>query len=397
MLKRISPADERIAAIDWIARARAAAPLIAAVADRIERERALPEEVLAALHDRALFRVWLPRSCGGAELEPAIFVQVIEEIAKADASTAWCLGQASGGTIAAAYLKPEAAQDIFGDPRAVVASGPNFGTAIAVEGGYRVSGTWPFASGSKHATWMAAHCLVQEADGTPRRYGDGTPFERTLFFPRARAAFTDIWDVMGLKGTGSDQYAVKDLFVPADYSFTREWEPDRREPGPLYRIAIYQMFGISFAGVALGIGRAALDTFVAFAREKSPRYSPQILRDNASIQLMTGLAETKLQSARTFLIATLRDLWDTVTRGESPTLAQRASLRMAITNASLQARKVVDAVYHAAGSSAIFAKAPFERRFRDMHAVTQQVQAHASNFELIGQHLLGLNPRSKYL
>ena len=400
MLDRFSDRSgdpDRNAAIDWVARAREVAPLIAEEADRIERERALPEEVISALHERKLFRLLLPRQYGGGEIQPAVYLQVIEEIAKADASTAWCLGQGCGGTIAAAYLKPEVARDIFGDPRAVVASGPSFGKAVAVDGGYRVNGTWAFASGNKHATWMAAHCLVSEQDGSPRLYPDGTPFERTMFFPRSRAAFTDIWHVMGLKGTGSDQYAVTDLFVPEDYSYTREWPADRRENGPLYRISNFHMFGVAFAGVALGIGRATLDAFITLAREKAPRNAPQILRENASIQLLTGLAETRLQSARTFLLHTLCELWDTAARGETITLDQRASLRMAITNSSQQAREVVDAAYQASGATAIFEKNPFEQRFRDMHTVSQQVQAHASNFELVGQHLLGLQPKHKYL
>jgi alkylation response protein AidB-like acyl-CoA dehydrogenase len=373
------------------------APLITGDADRIEEERALTDDVLSALYKAGLFRLLLPRSCGGGELEPAVYLEAIEEIAKADASTAWCLGQACGGSIAAAYLAPEAVRDIFGDARAVVASGPNFGKAVAVDGGYRISGTWPFASGSKHATWMACHCLVQESDGSPRLNDDGQPLERTMFLPRSSTTFTDIWHVMGLKGTGSDQYTVSDVFVPAAYSFTRERAAERRETGPLYRIPIYQTLGVSFAGVALGIARASLDAFVALAREKSPRNSPQILRDNAAIQMLVGVSETRLQAARAFLMQILHEMWDVAVRGGAFSPDQRASLRMAITNASHQGREVVDAVYHAAGATAVFANRPFERRFRDMNTVSQQVQAHASNFELIGQHLLGLAPKSKYL
>jgi alkylation response protein AidB-like acyl-CoA dehydrogenase len=400
MLNRVSSGRsgvDQASAPDWVGRARALAPLIAGAADRIERERELPEEVVAALHEAQLFRMLLPRSCGGGEVEPAIYVQAIEEIAKADASTAWCLGQANGGTISGAYLQPEVARDIFRDPRAAIASGPNFGTAVAVEGGYRVTGTWPFASGSKHAIWLAGHCLVQEADGRPRLYPDGKPFERTMFFPKGKATFKDIWQVMGLKGTGSDQFTVTDLFVPADYSFTREWAPDRRETGPLYRFSNYHMFGVAFAGVALGIARATLDAFIALAREKAPRNSPQILRDNALIQFQVGHAEAQLHSVRTFMVRTLRDLWDVVATGDTMNVDQRARLRMAITFASQQSRDVVDVAYHAAGASAIFESNPFERRFRDVHTVSQQVQGHSSNFELLGQHLLGLNPVSKYL
>jgi len=400
MLNRVSGRPggrDQDAAIDWVARAREIAPLLADAADRIERERGIPEPVVAALHEAQLFRLLLPRTCDGVELEPPVYLQVIEEIAKADASTAWCMGQGNGGSIAAAYLKPEVARAIFGDKRAVAASGPTFGKAVAVEGGYRVSGTWAFASGMKHAAWLAGHCLVHKADGSARLDGDGRPFERTMFFPKERARLTEIWDVLGLKGTGSDQFAVNDLFVPADYSYTREWAPDRRETGPLYRFSNYQMFGVAFAAVALGIARATLDAFVALARDKTPRGSTQALRDNALVQFQIGFNEARLQSGRAFLLQMLHDIWDVTAAGGSPTPEQRLRLRMATTYASHSAREVVDAAYYSAGATAIFAENPFERRFRDMHTVSQQVQAHASNFELVGQSLLGLQPRSKYL
>jgi alkylation response protein AidB-like acyl-CoA dehydrogenase len=399
MLERTSAERGRCeaAAIDWLARARAVAPIVAAAADTIERERAIPQDVLAALHDAQLFRMLLPRWCAGGELEPAVYLDVIEEIAKADASTAWCLGQASGTALAAAYLKPDIARAIFGDPRAVVASGPSNGTAVAVEGGFRVTGTWLFASGSKHATWLGGHCFVQEEDGVPRLDQSGKPVERTVLFRSEHARFTDIWQVMGLNGTGSDQYAVQDLFVPQDYSYTRNAEAERRETGPLYRFTIFQLHGVAFAGVALGIARATLDAFIALAREKSPRTASYVLRDSAVIQAQVGLSEAKLQSARTFLQQTLRELSTVAAAAERFTLEQRARLRMAATYATHQARDVVDAAYHAAGATAVFRSNPFERRFRDVHTVSQQVQGHASNFESVGQYLLGLQPTSKIL
>jgi indole-3-acetate monooxygenase len=401
MLERASRGAERLSgeanAVDWLARARVVAPVVAGAAERIERDRELPEDVVAALHDAQLFRMLLPRWCDGGELEPARYLEVVEEIAKQDASTAWCIGQASGTAMAAAYLEPEVARAIFADPRAVVASGPSNGTAVAVEGGFRVSGTWLFASGSKHATWLGGHCFVQGPDGAPRLDQNGNPLERTVLFPKDRARFTDIWHVMGLNGTGSDQYGVQDLFVPEAYSYTRNAEADRREQGPLYRFTIFQMHGVAFAGVALGIARATLDAFVALAKQKSPRTATYVLRENAVIQAQVGLSEAKLQSARAFLQQTLRELCEIATTSERFTLDQRARFRMAATFATHQARDVVDAAYHAAGATAVFRSNPFERRFRDIHTVSQQVQGHASNFEAVGQCLLGLPPTSKIL
>jgi alkylation response protein AidB-like acyl-CoA dehydrogenase len=392
MLERV-PSNEG----DPIARARALAPLVAAAASRIEQERRIPDGVLAALHEARLFRLVIPRACDGLEAEPAVLMQVVEEIAKADASTAWCVGQGSGCSMAAAYLKPEVARRVFGGKDAVMASGPSGSgaKALVAEGGFRVTGAWKFASGSRHATWFGGHCTVCEPDGTPRRDAQGKPVERTMLFPREQAAISDVWQVMGLRGTGSDDYAVADLFVPADYAFTREAAADRREQGPLYRFSIFNIFGIGFAGVALGIARACLDDFMTLARTKTPHASKALLRDNAVIQSQVGLAEARLRAARAFVLQTLADLWASATAGESFSADQRAMLRATTCYAIHQAKDVVDFAYHAAGATAIFTANPFERRFRDLHAVTQQGQAQFANFELVGQSLLGLAPASR--
>jgi alkylation response protein AidB-like acyl-CoA dehydrogenase len=400
MLKRAS-ADSECEAdsvnADCVARARELAPLVERASRRIETEREIPQELLAALHEARLFRMLIPHSCGGDEVAPTAFFEAIETIAKADASTAWCLGQGSGVSMAAAYLKPEVARDIFGDPRAVAASGSSgaIAKAVAVDGGYRVTGAWKYASGSRHATWFGGHCIVHEADGTPRLGADGKPVERTMLFPTSSVTTTDVWRVVGLKGTGSDDYAVRDVFVPLDYAFTRESAADRREAGPLYRFSIFNMFGIGFAGVALGIARTSLDAFVALAREKTPFGGAKLLRDSAVIQSQVGLAETKMRAARGFLLETVQQMWETASSGATFTLDQRVMLRATTCYAINLAREVVDAVYHAAGATAIFESNPFERRFRDINTVTQQAQTHLSNFEVMGQSLLGLQPNAR--
>ncbi len=341
----------------------------------------------------------LPRSCGGEEVAPAVFMQAIEEIAKADASTAWCLAQGSGSSMAAAYLTPAAARTFFGDPRAVMASGPSGTTAKAVvaEGGYRVTGTWAFASGIRHATVLGAHCSVAEPDGTLRLGADGKPVERTVLAPKASGTVEDVWHVVGLKGTGSNTYSISDLFIPEDHTFNRESAENRRESGPLYRFSTYQLYGTGFAGIALGIGRAALDAFMALAVEKTPYRRMQVLRDNAVVQSQVALCEAKLNASRAYMLQTLNALWDTASQGENLTLQQRAALRLAAVHAIHQAKDVVDTVYHAAGATAIFESNPFERRFRDLHTVTQQIQGQLSNFELVGQVLLGLPSQTKLI
>jgi alkylation response protein AidB-like acyl-CoA dehydrogenase len=397
MLERVSSAHD--SASDCIARARDLGPLIATYAAHTEQVREIAPEVLAALHEARLFRLLLAKSCDGWEADPATFLQVVEEIAKADASTAWCVVQASGCSMSAAYVAPEVAREIFGPARAVMAWGPvgPKAKAVPVAGGYRASGTWSFASGIKHASWLGCHCPVVEADGTPRLGPDGKPAERTMLIPKASAEVDDIWHVVGLKGTGSDKYAIDDLFVPDAYTFTRESAADRRETGPLYRLTTFHLFGIGFAAIALGLARASLDAFISLAVDKVPMTKTFILRDNAVVQSEVALAEAKLTSSRTYLLQAVHDAWDTVARGEALALPQRAMLRLAATYAVHQAKDVVDTAYHAAGATAIFESNPFERRFRDVHSVIQQVQSQFANFEMVGQVLLGLPSPSKLI
>jgi alkylation response protein AidB-like acyl-CoA dehydrogenase len=382
------------AAAELVERARALAPTIAAAAPQIEALRELTPEVVAALHDAGLFRMLTPHSLGGREVELSTYIQAIEEIAKADASAAWCIAQTSVASTIAASLDHGVAWEMFGaDPRAVLAMGPpgTVGKAVATNDGYRISGTWQFASGSRHASWLAAHCPVYEPNGAQRLDASGMPVDVTLVFPKSRATMTDVWHVIGLKGSGSDSYSAADLFVPASHSMTAfaRNPAERRERGPLYQFTVFQLFGASFASIALGIARTTLDAFIELAKKKSPAGAKYLLRDNAVIQSQIGLAQSQLTSARVFLHHALGDIWQGALAGNI-TIEQRIQLRMASSHASHQAKQVVDTAYHAAGATAIFESNPFERRFRDVHTVSQQVQAHFSVFEAIGQHYLGL-------
>ncbi len=379
-------------------RARQLAPLIEASADEGERERRLPEPVVTALVETGLTRLLLPRSLAGAEVDPVSFVRVIEEIARADASTAWVLCQLSGCSMVAAYLAADVARQIFADPRAILAWGPGPGSrAVRVDGGYRISGTWGFASGGRHASWLAGYCPLYEADGTPRRRPDGVAEGRTMLFPAGRATLVDVWRVIGLRATGSDSFTVSDLFVPHEHSVARDDPAERRHPGPLYCFRTTNLYASGFAGVALGIARRTLEAFIALAREKTPRGFRHSLRESAVVQSQVAQAEARLASARTFLLASLDEIWRTVGRAGTLELDQRVRIRLAATHAIQEATAVVDFAYHAAGATAIFEGGAFERRFRDIHAVAQQLQGRQANFETVGRFLLGLEPDMTFL
>jgi alkylation response protein AidB-like acyl-CoA dehydrogenase len=402
MLERLSSEQAETdaaaaAAGDCIARARQLRPLIEAHAAKTEEARQLAPEVLAALHEARLFRMLLPRSCDGLELKPAAYVQVIEEIAKADASVAWCMSQGSGASMFAAYLAPHVAREVFGAPNAALASGPTDGKAQAVKGGYRATGRWGFASGLMHATWVGGHCNIVEPDGSIRMGADGKPLSRTMVMPKSSVTIEDAWHVVGLKGTGSNTFSANDVFVPDEFSLTREADEERREPGPLYRFTTYQLFGVGFASIPLGIAREMLDTFVELATEKFAYRQTKTLRENAVIQSQVAICEAKLRSSRALLLETLEQLWDTVAGGERISLDQRAALRLASVYAAHQAKDVANTIYHNAGATEILESNPFERRLRDIHTVIQQVQGQFHNFEMVGQVLLGMESGTKLI
>jgi alkylation response protein AidB-like acyl-CoA dehydrogenase len=375
-----------------VSRAEALRPMVEAASNEIEGERRLTPLLLDKLHEARLFRLLLPRSVQGEEADPVTFFNVIETIARGDASTAWCLSQAGGCAMTAAYLDAAVAHEIFGEARSVLAWGPGPARAIECEGGYRVSGTWAFASGGRHATWIGCHCPVFKADGTRALDADGRPVERTLLVPSSVVTWTDIWHVVGLRGTASDQFALADHFVAADHSFSRDFAHparERREDGPLYRMSAMTCYEVGFAGVALGIARSALDTFVDTARNKVPRGGKSPIRDNAVVQTNYAQAEVAVRSARAYLLQELAAIWQRICEGAVLTVDDRIIIRMASTNAIHKAREAVDFAYNAAGATAIFESHPLERRFRDIHTVTQQLQGRLSHFETVGAWMMG--------
>jgi alkylation response protein AidB-like acyl-CoA dehydrogenase len=385
-------------AADPIARARRLQPLLAAAADEIERRRELPDQVVAALIDAGMFRMLLPRSLGGEELHPLTYIQALEEIARVEPSTAWCLGQNSGCSMSAAYLDPEIAREVFGGRRGILAWGPDLpgaGRGVAVPGGIRVTGRWGFATGSRHATWLGAHVPLFAPDGSPRQGANGRPLVRTVLFPKTSAEIIDNWQVIGLRGTGSDSYRVADLFVPERYTFSRDNAAERREQGLLYRFTSGMIYAASFSSVSLGIARGTFAAFVELARDKIPRGARRTMRENNVIQSEVAQAEARLAAARAFLHATLDEMWQAAERTGDLPLELHARLRLAATWAINEAREVTATLYHHAGATAIFEENPFERRLRDMNAGSQQGQGRPVHFETVGQILLGLPPEGR--
>jgi len=375
---------------DLVERARALAPLITSEADEIERTRRLTGPVVSALVENGLYRALLPKSFGGSEAPLGIFMQMQEEIAKADASTAWCLGQCGVCAMTAAYLEADAANEIFNVAPGILAWGAIAHEVQVVPGGYKASARWDFASGSRQASWLGAHVRVVEADGKPRRKADGSPEIRTILFPVTSATMYDVWDVIGLRGTGTDSYSVEDLFIPEKFAALRDDPSALREKGPLYQLTTNMVFSMGFAATSLGVARATLDAATELSRKKLPQ-GLSAMRDNNAVQGLIGRTEGNLRAARAYLYATAAEVWADLAHGEALTEAHRIAIRLAATWTIHQATAVVDTAYHMAGATAVFSANKFERRFRDMHAIAQQIQARDTHYEDAGKVILSGN------
>jgi alkylation response protein AidB-like acyl-CoA dehydrogenase len=380
---------ERMSPVAW---ARDLGPSIAAAADVIERTQRIPEPLLSQLFDARLFRMLLPRSVDGDEVEIGTLVLALEELARHDGSVGWCVSIANSTALIAPYLAPAVAEEIFGPPRAVVAWGPpNDSVGHAVPGGYRVSGKWHFASGCWHSTWMGAHGAVVEPDGALRRNPRGRPVVRSWLFPVDKANRLDEWNPIGLRGTASDTYTLTDLFVPEAYSGTREDPSLRREPGRIYAFPQQTLYSVGISSVALGIARGMLDAFIDLACKKTPRGLGR-LADSAVVQTEVAQCEAKLGSARAYLLETVAAVSGRAGSSAPIDVPDRARVRLAGTTAIKNALEVADYTYKAAGVDAIFPGSPFERRFRDIHTLSQQIQSRGAHFEAIGQVLFGAPP-----
>jgi alkylation response protein AidB-like acyl-CoA dehydrogenase len=373
--------------VDFIARARALAPEIIAAAPEIEDRRELPPALVQRLIDGGFFRMLQPKSLGGAELRASVFFQVTEALAESDASVAWCVGQNNGCSMSAAYLGEAAAREVFGPPTGILAWGPPGAPfeAEPVEGGYRISGTWRFASGSHHASWLGAHMRIAGRKG-----------QRTMLFPKSNVRMVDIWHTVGLRGTGSDEYVVKDLFVPEHHTMSRDDPRERRETALLYRFTSNQLYSAGFAGVALGIARATIKDFLDLPANKVSRGAARPMRENNVIQSQLAQCEAQVRSARAFLHQVHEDAWRTVEQTGEQTAEQRMLIRLTSTWAIQQARATVNTLYHATGSAAVFEANPFERRLRDIHTVAQQAQGRQLHFETCGQIMFGIEPENQF-
>lgn len=364
-------------------RAKEIAPLVSQLADTIDKDRQLPVALFCAMRDAGLFRLLVPQTYGGEEMDWVDYLDVVRTIAYADGSAGWCLNQGAVFATTACRAPVSIAQAIWGDPNTVVANGPPQGTTSnEVPGGYQLNGSWMFSSGCRHANWIAA--LSAGSGQRPRLH----------LLPKKEVNFEDVWQVQGLRGTGSFSFSTRDHFVPDDRAFFLDVDPLER--GPLYVIPQALLFACGFGCVALGVARAGVDAALEVASEKTARFDRKTRSENSVVQSQIGKAEAGWRAAKALLYETVSSVWEDVKSKGEITIQNRILLRMAGTHAIRESARVVDISYNVCGSTAIFASQKIQRRFQDAHVITQQVQGREAHYETVGQYFLGSEPQGMY-
>jgi alkylation response protein AidB-like acyl-CoA dehydrogenase len=362
----------------------AIAPLCERHRETLDRERRLSQPVFEALADIDVLRLWVPKEVAGPELSPLDFMEVVECASQLDGSIGWIVGNGAGMSRVAGYLAQAVAREWFADQRAFLASATGaVGTAVPTAGGYRVSGRWPFGSGIHHASRVMGLCAIAETCARE------DPKTIACFFAAADVTAIDTWHVSGLRGTGSCDFAVHDLFVPIEHTHAF---PEHRatQPGLLYRMPNVSLFAWTVSVVPLGIARSAIESCKALAKRKVR--SASTLAERETVQETLGRAETLHAAARALLVESMAQLMAATDAGGELLLRARASLRTACAFAAESAVRVVNELAATAGAAAIFETCPLERCVRDVHAAVKHIAMSPSSYALAGRLGLGKEP-----
>lgn len=384
--------DNEAPGSDVVAAARRLAPQILDAREETERLRHVPPALADVLANAGLYQMYLPRSLGGPELPPSAVFEAIEEISRADGSVGWCVMNANFIALFAAWLAPEAAGQMFGTPPDLRGAGsvrPQ-GRAWPVDGGYRVKGQWNFASGLHNATWL--YCTSQVMDGeAPRLTPTGAPVTRAMWVPADSATFLDTWSVIGMRGTGSHDFVIDDVFVPSSHTGSLAEMPF--EQGPVYLPrGVWTLVFSSFSANALGIARGAIDALMEIATRDASTRSTVLMRDRPLVQERLGQVEAIVNAARCYAVDSLARVWDAFCAREANPARELAQARLAIVHAINESLRAVDMAFHTAGTNAIYTANPLERHFRDIHVAIQHNAAFPVHYESAGKVLFGLRP-----
>lgn len=347
-----------------------------------ERERRLPAELVAEMADAGVFRLCVPREAGGLEEHPAVLVQTVESLARGDGAAGWCAAINATSGLLAGYLPEAAASEIYADPRAI--AGGVFaplGRAAKTQGGYAVTGRWPFASGCTHCDWLMGGCFVE---------GEDPPVPRLMLAHSDEVEIHDTWDPMGLRGTGSHDIEMADVFVPAERAASLVVDSPVA-PGRLYAFPVFGLLALAIGAVCLGIARGALDDILALAGRRTPTGSRRTMGERATVQAGVAEAEARLRAARAFLLSAVDEAWEAASGHDHVPIEQRLALRLAATHAATTGAEVTGTAYHLGGGSSVYEpRSALPRRFRDANTATQHMLVAGTTNEMTGRLLLGL-------
>ena len=356
------------------------APGIAARSEEIERQRRLPLDLVGQLTTAGCFRMLVPSSHGGDELDLPTQMRVLEVLARADGSVAWTVMIGSLAPVPFAKLSRETFDALYADSPDVILAGTFNPTGVATpsDGGFMVTGQWSFASGCQHCQWFIAHCVVDD--------GRMPPLRMMLLRPD-QVDIKDTWSVSGLCGTGSHDFVVNDVFVEHRHTFSL-FEKSCVDV-PLFRIPELSFSTFNIATVAIGIAQSALADIVTLATEKVPAFTDGTLATNPLFQYQLGEADSRLRAARTLLYADAAEAWATAVAGAPFTPEHRARIRGTTTWVVQIAAAIVDTAYTAGGGTAMHSSSPLQRRLRDIHALTQHFGVKADTYTKVGAVLAG--------
>jgi indole-3-acetate monooxygenase len=358
--------------------------------DEIEQGRRMPLDLVERLGKAGVFGLGAPRAIGGAEATPTDIMRAIETVATADGSAGWCAMIGLSSNIAGGYMNEPGAKEVFADPNAPNAATPApSGKAVPIDGGFRVSGRWPFGSGITHSRWVWAGCLVMDGD-QPLMTPNGPAIVHP-FLPVADVEVHDTWYVSGLRGTGSNDFSATDVEVPEHRVFSL-FDPSGHRSEPLYQMPVVGMFVLQVASVSLGIARAAVEELVGMAPSKTPAMSSVVLADKPVAQIEVARMEAALQAARSFLYDAVEQMWSTVSDGNPYTMKQEALLRAAGINTVETAARITASLNTLGGSNSIYSSSSLQRHARDAEAITHHFTVAPHAWEEVGRVLMGRDP-----
>ena len=391
------PAD--IDAQPLVRAAAALQPLIRGHLDEINREQRLPKPLVEKFHAAGFYNMTIPRELGGLQVDPLTYLRVVELLAEAAGSVGWNLCNNSIAQLVTLGLPDAGVQELYSQRPDTPIAGTAVmggGRAVPVEGGYRVTGRWPFGTGCQEASWMLGSFQILDG-GEPRRSPDGASSYWRGIFNRSEARVVEgSWDVAGLRATGSFDWTVEDVFLPerrtmvhAGIPLDNQWS---RWSGISYALPAQAWVGPHHSAVITGICRAGINALIELAGAKTPRGRSERLCDNPQVQDAIGRADSILNAGRAYRTAMVTEVWNTVAAGEETTLEQRARCRMAAANAADSARTAMDLVYRQGGSTSYRRESRLAECWRDLHVVGQAVTIMPEWYPIGGRALMNMDP-----